>query len=48
VTMPVSNERWLQRVLLRLGDNARVVAPSHWTGLAADTARLVRSRYGTK
>ena len=48
VSMPVSGERWLQRVLLRLGDNARVVKPEKWVGLAAETARRVRSRYDTK
>jgi proteasome accessory factor C len=48
VSMPVTSERWLQRVLLRLGGNARVVSPAAWVGLATDTARLVRARYETK
>jgi proteasome accessory factor C len=48
ITVSVTSERWLQRVLLRLGGNARVVSPAMWVGLANDTARLVRARYETK
>ncbi|MBM3828127.1 MAG: WYL domain-containing protein [Actinobacteria bacterium] len=48
VSMPVSSERWLQRLLLRLGSHARVRAPESWTDLASDTARLVLTRYGKK
>lgn len=48
VTVKVTNERWLQRLLLRLGPNARVVSPSNWTSLASDTARDVRARYERK
>ena len=48
VSMPVTSERWLRRVLLRLGNNARVVSPVEWVDLALDTARSVRARYETK
>lgn len=48
VSVPVSNERWLRRVLLRLGPNAVLRSPSDRATLAADTARLVRERYGKK
>ena len=45
VNVTVTNERWLQRLLLRLGSNARVISPNSWSSLAADTARDVRRRY---
>jgi proteasome accessory factor C len=45
VTVKVTNERWLQRLLLRLGSNVRVLSPTTWSSLAADTAREVRRRY---
>jgi proteasome accessory factor C len=48
ISVPVTSERWLRRLLLRLGTNARVVEPSKWKGLAAETARLVRARYDKK
>lgn len=45
VRLVVSSERWLQRLLLRLGTHVRVVEPSNWTDLGPDTARRVRERY---
>ncbi|CAB4775231.1 unannotated protein [freshwater metagenome] len=45
VEIVVSSERWLQRVLLRFGCHARLVAPSEWTDLAGATAELVLARY---
>jgi len=48
VSLPVTGERWLRRLLLRLGNNARVVSPQEWVDLASDTARRVRERYSTK
>ncbi|MEY4361384.1 MAG: putative proteasome accessory factor [Actinomycetota bacterium] len=45
VRLVVTSERWLRRLLLRLGTHARVLEPSEWIGLAADSAVLVRDRY---
>ena len=45
VVLPVVNERWLARLLLRVGHEARVVAPPDWRGLAAAEARSVLRRY---
>ncbi|MDQ1423498.1 MAG: proteasome accessory factor, partial [Acidimicrobiaceae bacterium] len=43
VELPVTSERWLSRLLLRVGPDAVVVAPERWRTLAADTAgRLSR------
>jgi len=42
VELPVTSERWLSRLLLRVGPGALVVAPERWRTLAAETAaRLV-------
>lgn len=46
VRMVVSSERWLERLLLRLGSHAEVVEPIQWQDLARRTARLVLARYG--
>jgi proteasome accessory factor C len=44
-TFPVASERWLERLLVRLGPDAEVVAPVEWRGLAAEVARRVLARY---
>ena len=46
VELAVASERWLSRLLVRLGENATVVEPVAWRGLAAATARAVLARYG--
>jgi proteasome accessory factor C len=45
VVLPVRSERWLARLLLRLGPDARVVAPHDWAGLAAARASSVLALY---
>jgi proteasome accessory factor C len=45
VVLAVSELAWLERLLLTLGPDARVVAPTELTGLAADGARRLRERY---
>ncbi len=45
VELAVASERWLSRLLLRLGPHAEVVEPVAWQGLAATTARAVLARY---
>lgn len=45
VTLPVAGVRWLERLLLRLGPDARVVAPAAWGRFAADAATQVLERY---
>jgi proteasome accessory factor C len=45
VRLVVTSERWLQRLLLRLGTHARVIDPSEWRDLAVVTARNVRQNY---
>jgi proteasome accessory factor C len=45
VELPVTSERWLSRLLLRVGPGAIVVAPEHWRTLAADTAARALARY---
>jgi len=45
VVMPVVSEQWLERLVLRLGQRASVVAPERWIGLAARAARGVLERY---
>ena len=45
VVMPVVSEQWLERLVLRLGQRAVVVAPERWTSLAARAARAVLDRY---
>ncbi|NCZ89470.1 MAG: WYL domain-containing protein, partial [Actinobacteria bacterium] len=47
VTMAVTSEHWLGRLLLRAGTDAHVVEPAKWTDLAARTARSVLARYGS-
>lgn len=45
VVLAVASERWLARLLLRLGDQAEVLAPTEWRDLAARTAAGVLARY---
>lgn len=45
VELIVSERPWLERVLLRVGPSARVVAPEEWRGIAAEAARRVLARY---
>jgi proteasome accessory factor C len=44
---PVANERWLERLLLRLGNDAEVVEPRHWRALGRDAAARLLGRYAT-
>jgi proteasome accessory factor C len=44
-TFPVASERWLDRLLVRLGNEAEVLAPAAWRGRGADVARRVLARY---
>ena len=43
--MPISSDRWLARLVIRLGPNVRVIEPSDGTELAADLARSILARY---
>jgi proteasome accessory factor C len=45
VSLPVSSEQWLARLLLRLGGAAMVVSPERWTTLAATVANDVLRQY---
>ncbi|MCU1394639.1 MAG: pafC [Ilumatobacteraceae bacterium] len=45
--MPVLSEQWLERLLLRLGREADVLAPLRWQGLAARAAQQVLAAYGS-
>ncbi|MEZ5218295.1 MAG: WYL domain-containing protein [Ilumatobacteraceae bacterium] len=47
VTMPVTSEAWLARLLLRAGPTARVVAPAEFQTLASRTAARVLDVYRT-
>jgi len=44
-TFAVSSERWLERLLLRTGTDAKVIEPAHWATLGADAARRILARY---
>ena len=48
VVLDVSGMAWFERLLLQLGREARVVEPPELTGLAADAARRVLTRYGER
>lgn len=45
VRMVVSSERWLGRLLLRLGPHAELVEPAAWRSLARQTATAVLRKY---
>jgi proteasome accessory factor C len=42
---PVASERWLERLLLRLGNEAEVVEPREWRSLGRDAAARLLARY---
>ena len=44
-TFPVASQRWLERLLVRLGPEAEVLEPAEWRDLGADVARRVLARY---
>jgi proteasome accessory factor C len=44
---PVASERWLERLLLRLGTEAEVVEPRGWRNLGRDAAGRLLARYAT-
>jgi proteasome accessory factor C len=46
VRLPVAGERWLERLLLRLGPNAVVADPPEWATLGRRAARRLLARYG--
>jgi proteasome accessory factor C len=46
IVLAVSERAWLERLLLRLGPDARAVAPVEIEALAADAARRILRRYG--
>lgn len=45
VVMPVTNEQWARRLVLRLGPQAEVVSPQRWVSLAAESARSILTNY---
>lgn len=45
VTMLVNGQRWLGRLLLRLGSHARVIEPQDWTSIGPQTADRVLAVY---
>jgi proteasome accessory factor C len=45
VELPITSERWLRALLLRLGPHAEVVAPAEWRTLGADAAAELLRRY---
>lgn len=47
VTLPVGSERWLQRLLIRLGPQARLVSPADATRRTAELARRILRAYET-
>jgi proteasome accessory factor C len=47
-TFPVASQRWLERLLVRLGPQAKVLAPAEWRDLGADVARRVLARYAPR
>ena len=48
VEVVANTERWMQRLLVRLGARAIVVTPFDWQQLGPDTARTILGRYGSK
>jgi proteasome accessory factor C len=45
VELPIASERWLERLLLRLGADAEVVAPDHLRDVGSAAASRVLERY---
>jgi predicted DNA-binding transcriptional regulator YafY len=46
VTLAVGGEAWLERLLLQVGPDARILEPAELAGVAAAAARRVLRRYG--
>jgi predicted DNA-binding transcriptional regulator YafY len=46
--VPVTSERWLARLLMRLGEDAQVIEPERYVGLASSTAAAVLARYDVR
>ncbi len=47
VELFVGGEAWLERLLLRLGPDARVVGPPEYRSLAAEAAARILRLYGS-
>jgi proteasome accessory factor C len=45
VTLPVVSRRWLEKVLIRLGPHAEVVAPAELSAIGQEAARRVLANY---
>jgi len=45
IVLAVSERRWLERLLLRLGPDARIVGPSEFLGVATGAAQRILGRY---
>jgi proteasome accessory factor C len=45
VRLAVAGERWLQRLLLRVGPGAEVVEPREWAALGPAAAARLLARY---
>ena len=43
--LPVASDRWLERVLVRIGDRAEVVEPAHYSDLGRAAAKRILARY---
>jgi len=48
VEVVANTERWMQRLLVRLGAHAVVVAPIDWQQLGSETAQLILQRYARR
>jgi proteasome accessory factor C len=48
VSLRITSDHWLGRLLLRGGRNVQVISPAKYTNLAAVTAASVRMRYATR
>jgi len=46
--VPVTSERWVARLLMRLGGDAQVIEPERYVGLASSTAAAVLARYDVR
>lgn len=47
VVVAVSDQSWLERILLQVGAEARVIGPPDWHSVGRDAAMRIRARYGT-
>lgn len=48
VTVVANTQRWMQRLMIRLGIHAEVIEPTSWHTLAATTAQSILNRYERK